>query len=310
MRSLAERLAATDERVAVTGATGWFGRVTLDVLGEALGTSGFRDRVTGYASRERAVDVRGVGSVELRPLASLAPAEVLLHYAFLTTPHVREDDRQRFVATNVAITSRVVAALADVPALETGRVRRLFTTSSGAARRPDLEHNPYGALKRLDELAFSEACRQHQATLVVARVFNVGGPHMSRPRAYALGDLILRAQAGEPLVVDATGAVVRSYVAVEDVVRVALGELLAGRDAFFETAGARRVEVEELAGVVRSVAGRPALRIERTRDPDAASSVYVGDGTRFEQLARAQGVALQDLEAIVAATARGLAQPG
>jgi len=284
----------------VTGATGWFGRVTLDLLGQSMGRAAFRERVAGYASRTRSVEVAGVGQVELRPLTDLEPAEVLLHFAFLTRPHVLPDDHDSFVAANVAITSRVLAAIA------TGGVRRVFVTSSGAARAPHMVTNPYGALKRLDELAFAEACREARAACVVARVFNVGGAHMSRPEAYALGDLILRARAGQPLAIASRGEVVRSYVTVGDVVAVALGELVAGRDAFFDAAGARAVEIEELAALVLRVVGRPELPIVRERDPGAPANVYVGDGRRLRELAREHDVTLQDLEAVVAATAAGL----
>lgn len=293
------RLAAGDDRVAVTGAAGWFGRVTLDLLGRSMGSAGFRARVAGYASRARTVEVAGVGPVALRPLAELEPAEVLLHFAFLTRGRVAPDDHDAFVAANIAISSRVLQVI------DTDRVRRVFVTSSGAARHTDLARNPYGALKRLDELAFSAACREAGATCVLARVFNVGGSHMTHPEAYALGDLILRARAGLPLVISARGEVLRSYVAVEDVLAVALGELVAGRDAFFDAAGERAVEIEELARLVLTVLGRPELAVVRERDPSAVANIYLGDGSRLRELAREHNVTLQDLEAMVAATAAG-----
>lgn len=298
-----ERLAASAETVAVTGATGWFGRVTLDLLGRALGPEAFRERVAGYASSEREVRVEGVGPVALRPLAELRPAEIVLHYAFVTRTLVARDELDAFVRANVEITTRVLAAV------RSGDVRRLLVTSSGAARDPDLARNPYGALKALDELAFAEACRRAGAACAVARVFNVAGPHMSQAAGYALGDLIGRARDGRALEIAARGDVVRAFVAVEAVVLVALGELLDGRDAAFETGG-EPVEIEALARTVRAVLGREELPIVRGRSPDAPASVYVGDGTRMAELAARHGVALADLGTLVAATAAGLAQPG
>ncbi|MEJ7894552.1 MAG: NAD(P)-dependent oxidoreductase, partial [Solirubrobacteraceae bacterium] len=265
------RLAASGQQVAVTGATGWFGRVTLDLLAAALGPEAFRSRVAVYASRSRRLVVAGVGDVAARPLAELEPAEVLLHYAFVTRTQIPDDERDAFVAANVAITARVLQTV------RSGAVRRLLVTSSGAALRPDLDANPYGALKALDELAFPEACRRVGAACVVARVFNVAGAHMTQPDAYALGDLIRQVRAGGPVRIAATGAVVRSFAGVEEIVATAVGELLEDRGGCFETGGSQIVEIEELAALVRRVLGRDEVVIERRRDPRAPESVYLGD---------------------------------
>jgi nucleoside-diphosphate-sugar epimerase len=294
---LAQRLAAGSEKFAVTGATGWFGRVTLDLLARVLGTESFARRVTAYASRPRTVDVAGVGCVEVLALADLRPAEVLLHYAFVTRRDLTEHELDAFVRTNVEITTRVLAAVA------TGDVRQVVVTSSGAARTTDLRSNPYGTLKALDELAFTAACHATATTLVLPRVFAVAGPHLTATGVYALGDLIQRAREGRPLELTARGDVVRSYAGVEEVVLVALGEALAGRDARFDTAGAVDVEIEQLARTVRRVLGRTDLPIVRERDPTASPNSYVGDRRAFFALAARHDIVLRDLEALVAATA-------
>jgi UDP-glucuronate decarboxylase len=294
------RLEASTERIAVTGATGWFGRSTLDLLAAAFGPGAFRSRVSIYASRERRVHVTGVGDVRARPLVELEPADVLLHYAFVTRTQIPEDEFDAFVTANVTITGRVLEAV------RSGAVRRLFVTSSGAALQPSLERNPYGALKALDELAFPEACRRAGATCVVARVFNVAGVHMTKPDLYALGNVIRQVQAGGPVRIGAAGKVVRSYAGVEEVVATALGELLDGRDGCFETGGGEPVEIDELATVVRRVLGREELPIERQRDPHAPASVYLGDPARLRELAARHGVPLRGLDELVIATAEGL----
>ena len=299
----AQRLASSGERIAVTGATGWFGRVTLDLLAAALGPEGFSARVVGYASRPNEVDVAGVGPVALRPLTELEPAEVLLHYAFVTTTRVDPEERTAFIATNAAITARVAAVL------RTGEVRRFLVTSSGSAHDADLERNPYGTLKWLDELAFPEACRRAGAACVVARVFNVAGPHMTRPDAYALGNLIRLAAAGEPLEVAARGDVLRSYVGVEEVVQTALGELFDGQSTVFETGGEQEVEIEELANAVLRVLGREDLPVRRERTPGAPANRYVGDGRRMRELAARHGITVRGLDELIAVTAADLA-PG
>jgi hypothetical protein len=84
---IADALRGTDEIVAVTGATGWFGAVALDLLYEALGDHA-PGRVVGYASSAREVAVSNGRTVTVRPLVDLAsqdpPPTTLLHFAFLT----------------------------------------------------------------------------------------------------------------------------------------------------------------------------------------------------------------------------------
>lgn len=266
------RLVDDGARVVVTGATGWLGRVTVDLLTQ-VGVP-----LHAYAGRARD------GVRALADLAAPPPGDgplLLCHYAFLTKDKVATVGHDAYVARNAAISARML----DWIACE--RPDGVFVTSSGAAAAGlPLEDDPYGALKRIDELAFAEAARRVGARLRVARVFNVAGPHITTPELYALGDLIARAQRGEPLLVRARGRVVRSFVAVEDLVTLALAELIApGRPEVlqFDTAGAT-VEMGELADAVRQALGRPDLPIERDPDPDASDDVYVGDGAIMQEL--------------------------
>lgn len=200
---------------------------------------------------------------------------------------------------NVAISARVLDVL--------GAARGVLYLSSGAVYQPGgIDENPYAALKRMDELAFRQASRDAGARCAVARVFNVAGPYMTKPELYALGDFIARARAHEPIVIRAVGRVERSYVLAADVVTVALSWLLDGRgpdEVVFDTAGDEVVEVEDLARRVASVLGVPDLPVERTLEPGAPADVYVGDGTRFAQLAAAYGSSLASLNDQIAATA-------
>jgi nucleoside-diphosphate-sugar epimerase len=295
---LQQQLTDRDDMIAVTGATGWFGRATLELLHRALGQEAFERRVQAYASTQRTVQISGVGAVTVRPLQELQPADLLLHYAYITQRgHRTEREIDTFVRTSVEITTQIVAAIAS------GRVRRLIVTSSGAAHHPDLTTNPYGTLKALDELVFPQACRQMHATCVIARVFNVAGAHITHPDSYALGNLIRQAHAGGPLTLAARGDVIRSYTGVEEIVLIALGEAFADRSGLFETAGTEQIEVEELAHAVLKALGRDHVAIRRDRDPSAEANVYVGDGERLRHLAIEHDVQLRSLDALIAATA-------
>ena len=104
----------------------------------------------------------------------------------------------------------------------------------------DLDANPYGTLKHLDELALRRASADAGRSTAIARVFNVAGPYLVKPRGFALSDLVLQARERDELEIRARHPVLRSYADVDDLARLLLALLDAGEDAVFDTAGRRR----------------------------------------------------------------------
>lgn len=296
------------EIVAVTGATGWFGAVALDLLYSALGDQA-DTQVVGYASARRSVVLSDGRSVTVRPLADLLtqdpPPTVLLHFAFLTREKVAALGVDPYTSQNVAITATVLGAI------ERHQPRQVVTLSSGAVYSPsgelaaDLPADPYGTLKHLDELAIRAATRQAGGVCVIPRVFSVAGPRMTKPDLYALGSLIAMAAAGGPVEVRSRGAVYRSYCGVDEVVALALWAALTGREATFDTCGTV-VEVGDLARLVAQVHGLPGDVVRRDWDPDVVADRYVGDGAAMRQLADEAGLALQSLPDLVRDTSAWL----
>ena len=172
--SVRNRLVAGRQRVVVFGATGWLGMVALDVLESALGES-FDRQVSAWASRERVVELRSGHKVAVGDLRDAGAADVdgalVLHFAFLTRDRVAEVGVDEFLRANRAITDHVLSALRGASPVG------LVYTSSGAVYAPgggyatDLADNPYGAAKRLDEIALRAACSDVGASCVIPRVF-------------------------------------------------------------------------------------------------------------------------------------------
>jgi UDP-glucuronate decarboxylase len=301
---IAGALRDTDEHIAITGATGWFGAVALDLLYEALG-DGAPDRVTAYASREREIQVIDGRIVRVRPLHDLLTQDpaptTLLHFAFLTRDKVAALGVDRYTSQNVAITAAVLDAIA------VHKPRHVVVTSSGAVYsatgrlESDLRTDPYGTLKHLDELAFRAATRDVGGVCVVPRVFSVAGRRMTKPGLYALGSMIGMATDRGSIEVRARGPVFRSYCGVDEIVALTLSTALSGRDAVFDTCGAV-TEIGELARVVAGVHGLDGDAIQRDWDPDAAADRYCGDGRSMEALAVEAGLSLRSLPALVRET--------
>jgi nucleoside-diphosphate-sugar epimerase len=260
------------------------------------------DEVLAFASARKELRRDDGTVVPVAPLDDLigTPHDVLLHFAYATGEHAGAGDA--YVATNVAITATVVEAIARQ------RPGAVVYASSGAVHRDgagDLRADPYGTLKRLDELTLRAAAHDAGAAAVVARVFNVAGPWLLK-RGFAIADLIDQVRDGGPVVLRAAHPVVRSYVDVEDLVTLLLALADAGQDAAFDTEGEVAVEMGELAARVAAVLGRPDVVVKREWDPEAPADRYVGDGTAMRALAAEHGVALRDLDEQIRRTAAGL----
>jgi nucleoside-diphosphate-sugar epimerase len=305
---VADALRGTDEVVAVTGATGWFGAVALDLLYEALGDQA-EARVVGYASRAREVTVSDGRTVVVHPLDALPARDpsptTLLHCAFLTRERVAELGVDPYTSQNLAITATVLGAIAR------HRPRNVVAMSSGAVYSltgglvSDLRADPYGTLKHVDELAFRAATRDVGGVCVIPRVFSVAGARMTKPGLYALGSMIGMAKAGGPIEVRARGPVLRSYCGVDEVVALALWAALSGRELVFDTCGTV-VEMGELASVVAQVHGLDDDVVRRSWDPDSVADRYVGDGRLMQGLADEAGLLLRPLPDLVRETSASL----
>jgi UDP-glucuronate decarboxylase len=314
---LAEALRASDLRIVVTGAGGWIGGATLEMLAAALGPERLRRRVAAFASRDRLMRLRTgveVPLASLDRLAELSPApSILLHYAFLTRDKVMSMPPGQYESANAEITANLRRAI------ERLRPSAMFLASSGAVYGPgrtiesDMSRNPYGVLKHRDEQAFAAICRRCGAKFVVARVFNLSGEYINKLSSYALASFIVDALAGRPIEIRASRLVERSYIHVGDIVSLALSSLLAVEEAPdpFDTAGERIVEIGELARLARECCGRGELEIRRPGlDAGQPADRYVGDPTTMRKIAARNGLVFEDLRRQVFRTVEYLRQMG
>jgi nucleoside-diphosphate-sugar epimerase len=292
------------DRVAVTGASGWFGTTALDLLLDAWPSDG-SERIVGYASSERAIVLPSGRAVRVKALPDLltdpAPT-VLLHFAYLTRDRVADLGVAEYAKRNVSISSLALAAVRQ------HRPRIVVTASSGAVNEAegrlahDLVTNPYGALKVLDELAFAEASRKVGAGWAIPRVFSVAGPGMSRPENYALGSMIAMARAGGPVQITSTRPAFRSYCGVDEVIALSIWAADKRRCGVFDTVG-HEVEMADLAATVAGVIGDGCAVSRPGFDPTAAADRYVGDPSTHAALLRDSGLAAASLSALVLRTA-------
>lgn len=308
--AIASSLASSRSRILVTGASGWFGLATLEMLEEALGVD-FDQRVVAFAGSARTGVLRSGRSIrfhELSALERLSTEEsgpLLAHYAFLTREKVTTVGGADYLRINRDLTRYVASEARRLG------VTGIFSTSSGAVYRKDgsletdLARNPYGFLKLEEEEAVDRLRRENGVRSAICRVFNVAGPFINKE--YAIGSLIDDALFHPEMRVRAQQRVYRSFAHVADIVSVRFSVMLgaaATPERPYDTAGDETVEVGELAERIRLVLGCSTKQIVRAQRMDRAEDDrYVGDYAAFAALAAAAGVRLASLDEQIADTA-------
>jgi UDP-glucuronate decarboxylase len=289
----ATRLREGPWRVVVVGAGGWLGLATLELLHGLFGER-FAQRVRCFGSGARTLSLRGGVKIEQQALSSLAglpPGPTLvLHLAFLTQEKAKALPEAQYVAINRGISAIVLDALDGLGA------EGVFLPSSGAVYMVDWPQAQasmrlYGRLKLEDEAVIAEWSQRRHKRAVIARVFNLSGPYINKQSSYALACFIADALAGRPIEIRATRPVLRSYVAISELMSVVFGALTDGEagPVLFDTAGEEVLEMDQIAAAVDEAfgsgrgVGRPPLT-------DSAPDRYTGDGAVYRRLRGRLGI--------------------
>lgn len=293
---VAQTLLASNRRIVITGAGGWLGLATLESLACALGPQ-FQERVFAFGASARILELRSGTRIEQRPLAQLAqlPAAptFVFHFAFLTKDRAEEMDEAAYRAANARIGDDVLAALGPIG------TEAVFVASSGAAYKAEdpaasAAMRLYGALKIEDEERFSAWAQARRKRVVIARIFNVTGPYINKHQAYALASFILDGLAGRPIVVRAPRKVMRGYVAIEELISLALAEMEAADHGLvrFDTGG-QALELGQVAEVVASQF--PGIAVDRAPITQDTPDLYLGDDEAYATRLAEHGIVAQPL---------------
>lgn len=224
-----------NERIFITGGTGFFGRWLLESLlwaNRRLNLNASVVILTRTPERfaAEAPHIAGNSAVELLcgDIGSFAYPDgkfaFAIHGAMEAQPHI--DGKAGIMLLNGAIegTRRVL----DL-AVQTG-VHRLLYVSSGAVyghQPEDLDKLPetflgapdllshgaaYGEAKRVSELLCALYSREYGITIPVARCFAFVGPYLPLNRSFAVGNFIEDALNNRTIVIKSDGTARRSYL--------------------------------------------------------------------------------------------------
>jgi nucleoside-diphosphate-sugar epimerase len=301
---VAMRLAAGSQRIIITGASGWLGMATLELLSKCLGSE-MAQRVVCFGSSPRELVLRDGTRVSQRALGELgdlvAQDSWLLHFAFLTKDRAEMMDEASYRSANTAIREIVVAALDKIG------VEAVFVASSGAAAKAlDGQAAPamrlYGELKLMDEAAFSDWAERSGHRAVIGRIYNITGPYINKHGAYAIASFITDALAGRTISVTASRAVVRSNVAIRQLMSLVFA-LLDGVDGpvmRFDSGGTP-AELEDIATLVCTCLGGNG--VDRAAITNDMPDLYFGNFTEYGEITKAYKISDVSIEQQILETA-------
>ena len=221
-----------DRKILVTGATGWVGKSFLHELQSRIPPDKFNSTVFAFASRATSListnyaqDERVI--IPVYPLSSITEHSngqniLLFHSAFLTKDRISCYGRDAFTEINRRITEKVISCV------QASASSRVACISSGAASNSAKEQNssiamardPYGYLKLSEEVKLSSI-----AETQVFRIYALTGTFIRDPKAFAIGDFLLKALNKEPIKINSPFPVIRSYVSASHVAKCALSWL-------------------------------------------------------------------------------------
>jgi nucleoside-diphosphate-sugar epimerase len=212
------------------------------------------------------------------------------------------------------VRSNRILSRAVLEALEVIGVDRLFVASAGAAAFADDASAAdnlrcYGRLKLDDEALFAGWAEDavDSRRVAIARIYSVSGPHINKHQTYALASFVLAALADQPIEVYAPMRVIRSYVAVRDLLSLVIAALLApeGESVLRFDTGGEALELAEVAASVARVLGGKVLR-QPSIEPQ--ENRYVGDASTWIALLARFDLTELSIDEQVAETAAWLAR--
>jgi nucleoside-diphosphate-sugar epimerase len=273
-----------EDRILVTGATGWLGCELLSRILTArpeLPILAFSRRGRNFYAGEQILTSQ---SWDHQTAVDWKPT-LLVHLAYLTRELEVRWGSDRFEAENMEISTKGME-LMTIPSL-----RGAVIASSGAAVH--MRDSIYGRLKAEDEQQFAEAGVEFDVATVIARTWSVSGSMCPKPKLFALYDLIDMSETKSIVQIKAKHEVWRRYMDAGVYLEVCLGVAAGGVSETIDSEGPL-IEIEELAVRVQRALGitKPIRRPSLSGTTDA----YYSNSGRMDYWAEQLGVSMPDLE--------------
>ena len=268
-------------RICITGASGWIGKETSDLLYRTLGTE-FNKRVTLVTSKGTEIILQSgtFPSVSWDEFIQTGDFDLILHFAFLNQDKVKVVGVSTFIEINRKITSDILKVSSRN--LSGG----MLAASSGAAKsyKSDLQssspYEVYAAIKNeMENRLISDGSFSH---LGLMRIWSISGIYADLDAPYALSSFLSQGLRGNTIQVTGVLDALRTYVNAQEMIWVYIMSLGNVDYSVFDSGGFT-IGLLDLANLVSSSLGNKSV-LSKPGEPSALVN-YTPDVSRFNSLA-------------------------
>lgn len=292
------------KQIVITGATGWLGSETAELISQTLGEEfSSRVKLVGSSPKVKQSSTHNFQVIGWEEFKSIRSIELLIHFAFLNQDKADLVGLPKFIQTNRSITSDINHVLSNSPGCD------VLAASSGAASyyRGNVDSTKsmevYASLKLESEESFLQ--NSNIRSLLNMRIWNVTGTGLQIDSGYAVANFFKQAMISKHIVLTGNSASTRTYVDVKEMMLIFLLSL-ENKQKITIDSGGYQTSLFGLASTVLSELGLPRTAISLSGEFKSASH-YNPNPELFNQLASDLQLSLSTIDAQVANFAKILA---
>lgn len=250
---------ANDQKIIITGASGWLGKCTVAYLTKHPDFKNYELVLFSSEDKEFVLDGKKYKSESLLKydLNTFESGSIvgLVHLAFLTRDKVEVLGKKSYIDINNQIINKLIQILQNL------RPVWATTVSSGAAatNSKDVLTNPYGYQKLIEEEEIVKYSKNSGMKFSIGRLWGAMGFEMPVNRNYAVSDFICEALSAKKIKVTAKNEVYRRYVSAYEFMETCILAAVNGSNLVFDSGG-EIIEVRELARLISNKNG--AIEVE------------------------------------------------
>jgi len=295
-------------QILISGATGWLGKETISLINESRIAKISSGDLQLFSSDGRLIKLTDGSQyptsnfLKNQDFPQLDAVEGFINLAFLTRDKIKTMDPRDYIETNLNLISQ------SCRLVETKRPKWIVVVSSGAILdrstgqlENDVNRNPYGFCKRIEELLLKDAARSVGANIVIGRLWGATGAEMPPNLAYAISDFIESARTKREIHIRSGGHVFRRYVDAGQFMEVLIKLAMAGESLTLDSGG-ELVELSELGTLVARFF--PNTKLTRLAEPGSVDDYYPKSDA-FDEYARNLGVRISSIKDQVTRTVNG-----